>query len=69
MSFIDKAGDFIDEKTGGKFAEHIDKAQAAAHTAVDKATAAANTAKDAAAGAAETVKDTVTGAADKVDGQ
>lgn len=24
---IDNAGDFIDEKTGGKFAEHVDKVQ------------------------------------------
>ncbi|GAA4489095.1 antitoxin [Rhodococcus olei] len=27
---IDKAGDFIDDKTGGKYAEHVDKAQDAA---------------------------------------
>ena len=25
---IDRAGDFVDEKTGGKHAEHIDKGQA-----------------------------------------
>ena len=38
---IGKAGDFIDEKTSGKFAETIDKVQGAAHTAVDKVTEAA----------------------------
>ncbi|MFD4181666.1 antitoxin [Rhodococcus sp. NPDC058514] len=27
---VDKAGDFIDEKTGGKYAQHVDKAQDAA---------------------------------------
>ncbi|MFF0818597.1 antitoxin [Rhodococcus sp. NPDC003318] len=27
---IDKAGDFVDKKTGGKYAEHVDKAQDAA---------------------------------------
>ena len=25
---IDRAGDFVDEKTGGKHAEHVDKGQA-----------------------------------------
>jgi hypothetical protein len=25
---IDKAGDFVDEKTGGKYAEHVDRGQA-----------------------------------------
>ena len=33
---IDQAGDFIDEKTGGKFAEHIDKVQDGAKGLVDK---------------------------------
>lgn len=28
---VEKAGDFIDDKTGNKYAEHIDKAQDAAH--------------------------------------
>lgn len=27
---ITKAGDFVDDKTGGKYAEHVDKAQDAA---------------------------------------
>ncbi len=27
---IDKAGDMLDEKTGGKYAEHVDKGQALA---------------------------------------
>ncbi|HEY5822428.1 MAG TPA: antitoxin [Propionibacteriaceae bacterium] len=27
---IDKAGDMIDKKTGGKYAEHVDKGQALA---------------------------------------
>ncbi len=35
-SAIDKAGDFIDEKTSGKFAETIDKVSSAAHRAVDR---------------------------------
>ena len=30
QSGIDKAGDMFDEKTGGKHAEHVDKAQDAA---------------------------------------
>ena len=33
---IDKAGDVVDDKTGGKYSEHVDKAQDAAHDAVDK---------------------------------
>jgi len=35
---IDKAGDFVDEKTGGKFADAVDKVQEAAKNATDKAT-------------------------------
>jgi uncharacterized protein YjbJ (UPF0337 family) len=35
---IDKAGDFVDEKTGGKFADSVDKVQDAAKQAADKAT-------------------------------
>lgn len=34
---IDKAGDFVDEKTGGKFAETVNKVQDAAKNAADKA--------------------------------
>lgn len=33
---IDKAGDFVDDKTGDKYSEHVDKAQDAGHDAVDK---------------------------------
>ncbi|EME22976.1 antitoxin [Rhodococcus triatomae] len=33
---ITKAGDFVDEKTGGKYAQHIDKAQDAARKAIPK---------------------------------
>jgi MT0933-like antitoxin protein len=33
---IDKAGDFVDDKTGDKYSEHVDKAQDAAQDAVDK---------------------------------
>jgi hypothetical protein len=33
---IDKAGDFVDDKTGDKYSEHVDKAQDAARDAVDK---------------------------------
>lgn len=33
---IQKAGDFIDEKTGGKFAGGVDKVQGAASGLVDK---------------------------------
>ncbi len=32
---IDKAGDFVDEKTGGQYAEHVDTAQAKAKEAAD----------------------------------
>jgi hypothetical protein len=37
-SAIDRGGDFIDDKTGGKFSEHVDKGQDAANDAVDKLT-------------------------------
>lgn len=33
---VDKAGDFIDEKTDGKHAEHVDKGQEAAKDFIDK---------------------------------
>ena len=33
---IEKAGDIVDEKTGGKFAAAVDKAQDAAKGAADK---------------------------------
>jgi MT0933-like antitoxin protein len=33
---INKAGDFVDKRTGGKYAQHVDKAQDAAKKAVDK---------------------------------
>ena len=33
---IDKTGDAVDKVTGGKFNEHVDKAQGAAKGAVDK---------------------------------
>jgi len=33
---IDKAGDFVNDKTGDKYSQHVDKAQDAAHDAVDK---------------------------------
>ncbi len=33
---IDKTGDVVDDKTGAKYAEHVDKAQDAAQDAVDK---------------------------------
>ena len=33
---IEKAGDLIDEKTGGKFADTVDKVQDAAKGAADK---------------------------------
>jgi len=45
---IDKAGDFIDDKTGGKFAETIYKVQGAAQGAVDKVSDATATINDAA---------------------
>lgn len=32
---IDKAGDFVDDKTGGKFAEQVDAVQGAASTFVN----------------------------------
>lgn len=34
---IDQAGDFIDEKTGGKFADKVDKVQDGAKGLLDKA--------------------------------
>ena len=37
-SAIDKAGDYIDDKAGGKFSEHVDKGQDVANDAVDKLT-------------------------------
>ncbi|OBI83319.1 antitoxin [Mycobacterium sp. E740] len=33
---IDKAGDLVDKKTQGKYAQHVDKVQEAAKQAVDK---------------------------------
>ena len=33
---IDKAGDIVDKKTQGKYAQHVDKVQDAAKKAVDK---------------------------------
>jgi hypothetical protein len=33
---VDKAGDFVDEKTGGQHAEHVDKGQEAAKDFIDK---------------------------------
>lgn len=33
---IDKAGDIVDQKTQGKYASQVDKAQEAAKNAVDK---------------------------------
>jgi len=33
---VDKAGDFVDDKTGGKYAEHVDKGQEAAKDYVEK---------------------------------
>ncbi|MGE2833677.1 antitoxin [Mycobacterium sp. SMC-4] len=35
-SAIDKAGDLFDQKTRGKYAQHVDKAQNAARNYVDK---------------------------------
>jgi hypothetical protein len=32
---IDKVGDVVDSKTGGKYAQHVDKVQEAAKKAVD----------------------------------
>ena len=37
-SAIDKGGDLVDDKTGGKFSEHVDKGQDVANDAVDKLT-------------------------------
>ena len=33
---IDNAGDFVDDKTGGKYADHVDKAQDTANDTFDK---------------------------------
>lgn len=33
---VDKAGDFVDDKTGGKYADKVDQAQAFAKEQVDK---------------------------------
>ncbi|MCW1821841.1 kanamycin biosynthetic protein [Mycolicibacterium conceptionense] len=33
---IDKAGDLVDEKTQGKYSQHVDKAQEAAKNALNK---------------------------------
>ncbi|MFI6940250.1 antitoxin [Streptomyces sp. NPDC050418] len=33
---VKSVGDEVDEKTGGKYAEHVDKAQAAASEQIDK---------------------------------
>ncbi|MFV8173203.1 antitoxin [Mycolicibacterium peregrinum] len=33
---IDKAGDIVDEKTQGKYSQHVDKAQEAAKNALHK---------------------------------
>ncbi|WP_166906386.1 antitoxin [Mycobacterium sp. DL440] len=33
---IDKAGDVIDEKTQGKYSQHVDKAQEAAKNSLNK---------------------------------
>ena len=33
---IEKAGDFVDDKTGGKYADHVDKGQDAATDALRK---------------------------------
>ncbi len=35
---IEKIGDFIDEKTGGKFADQVDKVQDLANEGLDKIT-------------------------------
>jgi len=35
---IDKAGDLVDEKTGGQHAAHVDQAQAFANDQLDKLT-------------------------------
>jgi gas vesicle protein len=54
---IDKAGDFIDEKTQGKFSETVDKVQDAAKTAVDKGQEALKNVSDKGQDAGETVAD------------
>ena len=68
---IDKAGDFIDEKTQGKFSETVDKVQDAAKTAVDKGQEAiknvADKGQEAAGNAADTVKDAAENVADKAE--
>lgn len=33
---IDKAGDIVDDKTHGKYSQHVDKAQEAAKNAINK---------------------------------
>ncbi|MFV8049423.1 antitoxin [Mycobacterium sp. 48b] len=33
---IEKAGDIVDEKTQGKYSQHVDKAQEAAKNAINK---------------------------------
>ncbi|MBK7821390.1 MAG: antitoxin [Tessaracoccus sp.] len=38
---IEKVGDFIDEKTGGKFADQVDKVQDLANEGLDKITGGA----------------------------
>ncbi|MGE2734958.1 antitoxin [Mycolicibacterium vaccae] len=38
---IDKAGDFFDQKTQGKYAQHVDKAQDAARNYLNKGNPAA----------------------------
>ncbi|MFT3887043.1 MAG: antitoxin [Arachnia sp.] len=35
---IEKAGDFVDDKTGGKFADQVDKVQDLANEQLDKLT-------------------------------
>lgn len=63
---IDKVGDFIDEKTGGKYSEHVDTAQEKAkdlvedldgEDAADAAGNAADAAQDAAGNAADEAQD------------
>jgi hypothetical protein len=50
----DKAGDFVDDKTGDKYSEHVDKAQDAAHDAVDKPSGEGDTRGGATGGGATT---------------
>ncbi|MFO7299334.1 MAG: antitoxin [Actinomycetes bacterium] len=33
---VEKVGDFIDDKTGGRFAEHVDKGEEAAKDFIEK---------------------------------